>query len=50
LEERDKVVDCILLGMVKGSSEILSAIEKQTSVKDLKDFILEEDSDYKKLK
>jgi nitrite reductase (NADH) large subunit len=48
--KEDKIAGCILLGMVKGSSEILSAIEKKTNVKDLKDSILEEDFDFKKLK
>ena len=46
----DKIVGCILLGNIKGNSEILNAIEKQVNVKDLKGLILEEDFDFKKLK
>jgi nitrite reductase (NADH) large subunit len=48
--KEDKIVGCILLGNIKGNSEILNAIEKQVNVKDLKGFILEEDFDFKKLK
>lgn len=48
--KEDKIVGCILLGNVKGSSEILSAIEKKINVKDLKDLILEEEFDFKKLR
>jgi nitrite reductase (NADH) large subunit len=48
--KEDKIVGCILLGNVKGSSEILNAIEKQVNIKDLKDSILEEGFDFKKLK
>jgi nitrite reductase (NADH) large subunit len=48
--KEDKIVGCILLGNIKGNSEILNAIEKQVSVKDLKSFILEDDFDFKKLK
>jgi nitrite reductase (NADH) large subunit len=48
--KEDKIVGCILLGNVKGNSDILNAIEKQVNVKDLKSFILEENFDFKKLK
>jgi nitrite reductase (NADH) large subunit len=48
--KEDKIVGCILLGNVKGSSEILSAIEKKINVKDLKDLILEEEFGFKKLR
>jgi nitrite reductase (NADH) large subunit len=48
--KEDKIVGCILLGDIKGNSEILDAIEKQVNVKDLKNLILEEDFDFKKLK
>jgi len=48
--KEDKIVGCILLGNIKGNSEILNAIEKQVNVKDLKGLILEEDFDFKKLK
>jgi nitrite reductase (NADH) large subunit len=48
--KEDKIVGCILLGDIKGNSEILNAIEKQVNVKDLKNLILEEGFDFKKLK
>jgi nitrite reductase (NADH) large subunit len=48
--KEDKIVGCILLGNIKGNSEILNAIEKQVNVKALKGFILEGDFDFKKLK
>jgi nitrite reductase (NADH) large subunit len=48
--KENKVVGCILLGNIKGNSEILNAIEKQVNVKDLKSLILEDDFDFKKLK
>jgi len=46
----DKIVGCILLGETKGREEILGAIEKEINVKDLKDSILKEGFDFKKLK
>jgi len=48
--KEDKIVGCILLGNIKGNFEILNAIEKQVNVKDLKNLILEDDFDFKKLK
>ncbi len=48
--KEDKIVGCILLGETKGRSEILNAIENETDVKDVKDSILEEGFDFKKLK
>jgi len=48
--KEDKIVGCILLGNIKGNSEILNAIEKQVNVKDMRSLILEEDFDFKKLK
>ena len=48
--KEDKIVGCILLGDIKGNSEILNAIEKQVNVKDLKGLILEDDFDFKKLR
>jgi len=48
--KEDKIVGCILLGNIKGNSEILNAIEKQVNVKDLKGLILEDDFDFKKLR
>jgi hypothetical protein len=43
-------VGCILLGETKGRVEILNAIEKKIAVKELKDSILKEGFDFKKLK
>jgi nitrite reductase (NADH) large subunit len=48
--KEDKVVGCILLGETKGRSEILNAIEKKINVKGLKDSMLEEGFDFKKLR
>jgi nitrite reductase (NADH) large subunit len=48
--KEDKIVGCVLLGNIKGNFEILNAIEKQVNVKDLKNLILEDDFDFKKLK
>jgi nitrite reductase (NADH) large subunit len=48
--KEDKIVGCILLGNIKGNSEILNAIEKQVNVRDLKSLILEDDFDFKKLR
>jgi nitrite reductase (NADH) large subunit len=48
--KEDKIVGCILLGNIKGNSEILNAIEKWVNVKDLKGLILEDDFDFKKLR
>lgn len=47
--KEDKIVGCILLGDVKGRSEILNAIEKNIDVKEVKHSILEEGFDFKKL-
>ena len=46
--KEDKIVGCILLGDVKGRSEILSAVEKKVNVKELKSLFLEEGFDFKK--
>jgi nitrite reductase (NADH) large subunit len=48
--KEDKIVGCLLLGDVKGVQEIQNAIESKIPVKDLKQNILEEEFDYKKLK
>jgi nitrite reductase (NADH) large subunit len=48
--KEDKIVGCILLGNVKGNSEILSAIERQVNMKDLKSLILQEGFDFKNLR
>lgn len=45
----DKIVGCIFLGNVKGSTEIQNAIEKKLVVKDLKQSLIEEGFDYRKL-
>jgi nitrite reductase (NADH) large subunit len=47
--KEDKIVGCILLGNVKGSPEILHAIEKKVDVKGYKNLILEEEFDFKRL-
>lgn len=46
----NNIIGCILLGQKKGSSEILTAIEKRINVKELKDSILDDDFDFNKLK
>ncbi len=48
--KEDKIVGCILLGDVNGSSEILNAIERKIDVRELKRSILEETFDFKKLR
>jgi nitrite reductase (NADH) large subunit len=48
--KEDKIVGCILLGNIKGNSEILDAIGKKVNVKDLKNLILGDDFDFKNLK
>ena len=48
--KEDKIVGCILLGNIRGQSEILGAIEQKRNVKALKDTILEERFDFKSLK
>jgi nitrite reductase (NADH) large subunit len=45
--KEDRIVGCIFLGDVKGSKEILNAIERKTNVKDMKDVLLKEGFDYK---
>jgi nitrite reductase (NADH) large subunit len=46
----NRIVGCIFLGRTEGVSEILNAIEKKIDVKELKDSILDEGFDFKKLK
>jgi NAD(P)H-nitrite reductase large subunit len=48
--KEDKIVGCILLGETKGRAEILNAIENKIDVKELKESILKEGFDFKKLK
>jgi NAD(P)H-nitrite reductase large subunit len=48
--KEDKIVGCILLGDVKGRTEILTAIEKKSDIGEFKDSILKEEFDFKKLR
>src|SRR4030043_318667 len=48
--KENRIVGGIFLGQTKGVSEILHAIEKKIDVKEVKDSILEEGFDFKKLK
>jgi nitrite reductase (NADH) large subunit len=48
--KEDKIVGCILLGDVKGRTEILNAIEKKIDIGEFKDSILKEEFDFKKLR
>ncbi len=48
--KENQIVGCIFLGRTKGVSEILNAIEKKIDVKGMKDSILEEGFDFKRLK
>jgi nitrite reductase (NADH) large subunit len=48
--KEDKIVGCILLGDVKGKSEILSAVEKNVDMKQIKESIIKEGFEFKKLK
>lgn len=48
--KEDKIVGCLCLGDVKGVQEIQNAIESKIPVKELKQNILDEEFDYKKLK
>lgn len=48
--KEDKVVGCILLGETKGRAELLSAIEKEADIKEIKDSILKEGFDFNELK
>lgn len=43
----DKVVGCIVLGEVKGRAEILTAVEKHTESKQVKEFLLQEGFEFK---
>jgi len=45
--KEDKIVGCILLGDVKGKSEILSAVEKNIDIKQIKSSLLKEGFDFK---
>jgi len=47
--KEDKIVGCILLGDVKGKGEIFQAIEQRVNMEDLKNSILKEGFNYKKL-
>jgi nitrite reductase (NADH) large subunit len=48
--KEDKIVGCILLGDVKGRTEILNAIEKKVDVKEVKASLLREGFDFKEMK
>jgi nitrite reductase (NADH) large subunit len=48
--KEDKIVGCILLGDVKGKPEILSAVEKNIDIKQIKGSLLKEGFDLKNLK
>jgi nitrite reductase (NADH) large subunit len=48
--QEDRIVGCIFLGRTEGVSEVLNAIEKKMNVKDVKESILEERFDFKKLR
>jgi nitrite reductase (NADH) large subunit len=48
--KENRIIGCILLGRTQGVSEILNAIEKKIDVKELKDSLLEEGFDFKRLK
>jgi len=48
--KENRIIGCIFLGRTKGVSEILNAIEKKIDVKELKDSLLEEGFDFKRLK
>ena len=47
--KEDKIVGCILLGEIKEKNEILNAIEQKVDMKTLKDSILKEGFDFKRL-
>lgn len=47
--KEDKIVGCIVLGETKGRTELLNAIEKGISGKDLKSTLLKEGFDFKEL-
>ena len=47
--QEDRIIGCILLGNVKGNSEITHAIENKIDVKRVKDLLLEDEFDFKKL-
>jgi nitrite reductase (NADH) large subunit len=48
--KEDKIVGCIVLGDVKERSEILSAVEKNVNIEEIKKSLLKEGSDFKNLK
>jgi nitrite reductase (NADH) large subunit len=48
--KEDKIVGCIVLGDVKERSEILSAVEKNVNIEEIKKSLLKEGFDFKNLK
>ncbi len=47
--KENKVVGCILLGEVKGKSEVLNAVRENIDIKEIKDSFLKDGFDFKKL-
>lgn len=47
--KEDKIVGCILLGNVRGKTEILNAIDQNINIRDLKASILKEGFDFKQM-
>ncbi len=48
--KENKIVGCILLGETRGRAELLSAIEKEVDIKEIKNSILKEGFDFNQLK
>ncbi len=48
--KEDKIVGCILLGETRGRAELLSAIEKELDINEIKNSILKEGFDFNQLK
>ncbi|MDP3017605.1 MAG: FAD-dependent oxidoreductase [Deltaproteobacteria bacterium] len=48
--KENKIVGCILLGETRGRAELLSAIEKEADIKEIKNSILKEGFDFNQLK
>jgi nitrite reductase (NADH) large subunit len=47
--KEDKIVGCILLGETKGKAELLSAVEKEANIKEIKSSLLKGGFDFKQL-
>lgn len=48
--KEDKIIGCILLGETKGKTELLGAVEKEVSIKEIKDSLFKEGFDLDQLK